>query len=164
IARKAVTEKVETHLVDKATDIAEVVDGKITALFQFFEGVARAPIIRNPEISYQEKTAYLKKEAAFNDKIHRMDLCTIKGIRYTGDGQMIDVSEKDFYQEAAKGNKFVAEPYDSPLDNAFILMFTVPIYDDNRNIIGVLTASVRAENLSHEVKDIVVGETGYCYI
>ena len=34
-ASKAVTEKVEAHLIDKATDTAEVVDGRVTALFQF---------------------------------------------------------------------------------------------------------------------------------
>jgi len=34
-ARKAVTEKVETHLIDKATDTAEIIDGRINALFQF---------------------------------------------------------------------------------------------------------------------------------
>ena len=30
-ARKAVTEKVETHLIDKATDVAEVIDGRVIA-------------------------------------------------------------------------------------------------------------------------------------
>ena len=63
-ARKAVTEKVETHLIDKATDTANIIDGRIRALFQFFEGVARSPILRDPTISYQNKTAYLTKEAA----------------------------------------------------------------------------------------------------
>ena len=34
-ARKAVTEKVETHLIDKATDTAEIIDGRINSLLQF---------------------------------------------------------------------------------------------------------------------------------
>ena len=38
-ARKAVTEKVETHLTDKAADVAEIIDGNINSFFQFFEGV-----------------------------------------------------------------------------------------------------------------------------
>ena len=36
-ARKAVTEKVETHLIDKAADVASVIDGRITAFWQFLE-------------------------------------------------------------------------------------------------------------------------------
>ena len=68
-ARKAVTEKVETHLIDKATDTAEILDGRMTAFWQFLEGIARMPILRDSTLSYQEKTAYLMKEAAFNERI-----------------------------------------------------------------------------------------------
>lgn len=31
-ARKAVIEKIEVHLTDKATDVAEIVDGRLSAL------------------------------------------------------------------------------------------------------------------------------------
>ena len=60
-ARKAVTEKVETHLIDKATDTAEILDGRVTALWQFFEGLARMPAFRNHELSYIEKASRLEK-------------------------------------------------------------------------------------------------------
>jgi len=36
IARKAVTEKVEAHLIDKAEDTAELIDGRINSFFQFY--------------------------------------------------------------------------------------------------------------------------------
>ena len=36
-ARKAVVEKIETHLKDKAADTAAIIDGRITAFFQFFQ-------------------------------------------------------------------------------------------------------------------------------
>ena len=48
-ARKAVIEKVEAHLIDKATDTAEIIDGRINALFQFLEGIARMPAERSEE-------------------------------------------------------------------------------------------------------------------
>ncbi len=163
-ARKAVTEKVETHLIDKATYTAELIDARVTAFFQFFEGIARAPILRDSTASYKEKTAYLKKEAAFNARIHKMDLCDMKGTRYTERGQTLDVSDRDFFIAAAKGKNFVAEPLVSRLDGAFVVVFAVPIYDDNHTIIGVLQATVEASALSHDIEDIVVGESGYCYI
>ena len=163
-ARKAVTEKVETHLIDKATYTANLIDARVTAFFQFFEGIARTPILRDSTVSYREKTAYLKKEAAFNNRIHKMDLCDMQGIRYTDSGQTLDVSDRDFFIAASKGKNFVTEPLVSRLDGAFILAFTVPIYDDNHTIIGVLLATVEASVLSHDIEDIVVGQTGYCYI
>lgn len=47
-ARKAVIEKIQTHLIDKATDTAEIIDGRITAFWQFLEGIARMPFLRDP--------------------------------------------------------------------------------------------------------------------
>ncbi|ERF59779.1 methyl-accepting chemotaxis protein signaling domain protein [Treponema socranskii subsp. socranskii VPI DR56BR1116 = ATCC 35536] len=163
-ARKAVIEKVETHLIDKATDVAEIVDGKANAFFQFFEGVARAPILHDPSVSYREKTAYLKKEAAFNDRIHRMDLADMRGIRHTADGRQLDVSKGDFFIAASRGKRFLSEPLVSRLDGVLIVVFAVPIYDDNHTVTDVLLATVEASMLSHDISDIVVGKTGYCYV
>ena len=163
-ARKAVTEKVESHLIDKASDIAEIIDGNVHSFFQFFEGVARTPILRDATLSYQQKTAYLVKEAAFNNKIHKMNICDMSGIRYAENGQLVDVSDRDYFRAAAQGKNFVAEPIISRLDGAFVLVFTVPVYDDNRTIVSVLLATVEATVLSQDIADIVVGKTGYCFI
>ena len=163
-ARKAVTEKVETHLIDKATDTANIIDGRIRALFQFFEGVARSPILRDPTISYQNKTAYLTKEAAFNSKIHKMNICDMKGIRYAENGQQVNVSDREYFITASKGKNFLTEPVVSRLDGDFILVFTVPVYDDNHTVVCVLLATIEASALSNDIDDIVVGKTGECYI
>lgn len=125
-ARKAVTEKIEAHLIDKATDTAEVIDGKVTAFFQFFEGVARAPILRDPNVSYHEKTMYLSKEAAFNNKIHRMDLADMQGIRYTDDGHTLDTSQQKFFIVASQGKNFLSEPLVSRFDGFLVVVFAVP--------------------------------------
>jgi len=55
LAKKAVIEKVSTHLVDKATSTAEIVDGRVASFFQFVEGIARMPILRDNSVSYSEK-------------------------------------------------------------------------------------------------------------
>ena len=62
-ARKAVIEKVETHLIDKATDTAEIIDGRINAMFQFLEGIARMPTLTDAGASNAEKIKLLQKEA-----------------------------------------------------------------------------------------------------
>ena len=163
-ARKAVTEKVETHLTDKAADVAEIIDGNINSFFQFFEGVSRTPILRDPSISFQAKTAYLVKEAAFNNRIHKMNICDMHGIRYAENGQPVDVSDREYFRAATQGKNFLAEPVISRLDGAFIFVFTVPVYDDNRTVISVLLATVEASALSQDITNIVVGKTGYCFI
>lgn len=64
-ARKTVSEKVVIHLKDKATDTAEIINGRVTAFFQFLEGIARMPILTDKSLSHTEKAAILDKEVAF---------------------------------------------------------------------------------------------------
>lgn len=47
LSRKAVRENVETYLLDKAVDTAEIIDQRIIVLFQFIDGLSRAPIYRS---------------------------------------------------------------------------------------------------------------------
>ncbi|EFW38477.1 protease [Treponema phagedenis] len=55
IAQKAVIEKVETNLIEKAKDTAEIVDCKIDALFQLLESIASIPIFQDDSLTYDMK-------------------------------------------------------------------------------------------------------------
>jgi len=163
-ARKAVTEKVETHLIDKATDVAEILDGRVTALWQFFEGIARMPAFRNPKLSYTEKVKRLEAEIAFNKVLFDSVITDAQGNMYSADGQVIPVNDYDWFKASIVGKDFLSEPFTSAVNGKFILTISVPLYDDNRNILGVLAAAIDAKKLSELIDDIVVGKTGVCYI
>jgi len=164
IARKAVVEKVETHLTDKATDVADIMDAKISAFFQFIEGIARMPQIQETNIPMEEKLQFLQREASFNNKISDFELCDMDGIWYTIDGKLIDVSDRDWYKSAVKGKLFMSEPVASRSSEKLVIACSVPVYDNNRRIVGVLLATVNGTELCNEIKGITVGKTGFCYI
>ena len=162
-ARKAVTEKVETHLIDKATDTAEILDGRVTAFFQFLEGIARTPILRDNSLSYQEKTAYLTKEAAFNNRIKELNITDKNGNFYYAGGS-VNVSDREWFQKSLSGGKFVTEPYIERATGTLVMTFAVPVFDSAHTIVGILSADVNGLQLSEDIADIVVGKTGVCYI
>ncbi len=163
-ARKAVLEKVEAHLTDKATDIAEVIDGRISSVVQFIEGLARMPFLRNNSMTLTEKAELLIKEAERNKKIDYFGICDMQGNRYDGAGLHMSVSDREWFKAASQGKNFITEPAISRITNNMQIIFAVPIYDDDNAIIGVLNAAVPAKLLSEEIDDIVVGQTGECYI
>ena len=162
-ARKAVTEKVATHLIDKATDTAEILDGRVNSFFQFFEGIARTPILRDSTLSYKEKTAYLMKEAAFNERIKELDITDKNGNFYYAGGS-VQVSDREWFQKALSGEKFVTEPYIERATGTLVITFAVPVFDFTHTVVGVLSADVNGLQLSEDISDIVVGKTGVCYI
>ena len=164
-ARKAVTEKVATHLIDKATDTAEIIDGRVNTFFQVLEGIARIPQIRDASVSYQQKMDILINEAKFNSILEELYLVDTDGIQYYSDGTSDNYSNKEWFKDAMQGKRDASEPYvDETADNKLFITFSLPVYDDNKNIIGVLGADIAAKELSNDISDIVVGKTGECYI
>ena len=164
ISKKAVKEKIEAHLVDKASDTAEIIDGRITAMFQFLEGIARMPILIDPTVSYKEKVAQLTKEAAANEKIEQLNLYDLSGVRTTSDGKTVSVVDREWFQAACAGKNFASEPLLSGSSNKLVIVLAVPVYDNNRKISGILNCLIDGMWLSDQIDDIVVGKTGVCYI
>ena len=164
IARKAVMEKVTTQLIDKANDTTEIIDGRIRAFFQFAEGLARMPELRDPNPSLAEKTRYLEKQTETNSDVIATAFVNMQGIFYTNDGRQFDVREREWFQTAKAGTTFISEPYISKLDKSLCITVSVPVHDDGKDVIGVLILDIKGEWFSEQIKDIVVGKTGNCYI
>ena len=164
-ARKAVTEKVETHLIDKATDTANIIDGRIAAFFEFLDGIARMPQIRDRSVSYREKMQLLRNEARFNASIRELYITDTNGLVHNLDGTEVSYNTAQWFKTSIIGKDGVTEPYiDSTISNAFVATCSVPVYDDNKTIVGVLGADIDGFWFSEQIKDIVVGKTGYAYI
>ena len=163
-ARKAVIEKIETHLIDKVQDTAEVIDGRVTAFWQFLEGISRMPAFRNSEMSYMEKSMLLDKEAAFNDQILDLNIADKNGILYTSDGKSTDISHLAWYKDSNGGQRYFAEPFMSPVLHKLVMAVIVPVMDDKNTHIASLVALIPGLWLTDSIDDITVGETGYCYV
>ena len=164
-ARKAVTEKVETHLIDKATDTANIIDGRISAFFEFLDGIARMPQIRDRSVSYREKMQLLHNEAQFNASIRELYITDTNGLVRNLDGTEVSYNTAQWFKTSIAGNDGITEPYiDSTIGNVLVATCSVPVYDDNKNIVGVLGADIDGFWFSEQIKDIVVGKTGYAYI
>ena len=162
-ASNGITEKVEIHLIDKATDTAEIIDGRVNAFWQFLEGIAHMPAFRDPTISYSEKSRLLDNEAAFNDQILDLNIADRKGLLYTSDGRATDISNLAWYKGSNGGQKYFSEPFMSPILKRLVMAVIVPVIDNN-NHIASLVALIPGIWLTDAIDDIVVGKTGYCYI
>ncbi len=164
-ARMAVLEKIETHLIDKASDTAEIIDGRIATMFQFLEGLTRMPLIQDTAIPFQDKMAYLHQEAKRHTMLKELYIADPAGLQHNTDGTTEVYTTDPWFAEAMKGKTFIGAPdIDETRGNALFIAFSMPVYDNNQNIIGVLGADVDGHWISEQIKDIVIGQTGYCYL
>jgi len=165
VARNAVAEKIATHLKDKASDTAEIIDGRIGAFMQFLEGIARMPIFRDPSATYKDKIDVLKKETSYNDLFVEVAIVESNGnMHHTVNKEIISCSDRDWFRLPMQGKKFVTEPFYSRATNNMIITCSIPIYDANEKITDVLVVGILSSYLSDQIDDIVVGKTGYCYM
>ena len=162
-ARKAVTEKVETHLIDKAADVASVIDGRITAFWQFLEGITRMPAFRDKTTTYTVKSGLLDKEAAFNSDILQLNIVDTNGTLYLTDGSTKDIRSLDWYKQSG-GKEFISEPFESPVLHRLVIAVVVPVKDDDNRQVASLVALISGTYLCDLIKDITVGDTGYAFI
>ena len=80
------------------------------------------------------------------------------------DGRILDLKEREWFKKALSGQRHMTEPYISKYDNSLSSTAAIPVYNDSHNIIGVMACDVATTWLSNQVKDIVVGNSGGCYI
>jgi len=163
IARKAVSEKVAAHLIDKASDTAEVIDGRLKAFWQFLQGVARAPVLRSGEYSFVEKTLYLAEEAKTNSDIIDLAFITKEGNVHRHGIKTINIKGQAWLEECLQGKEIFQKPFRS-IDGSLVSAVVVPIYGDRREVVGALSARVQGLYLSSFIRDILVGKTGYCFV
>ena len=94
IARRAVTEKIEDHLIDKANDTAEIINGRVTALLQFIEGISRMPVLRDATASSTARLAFLANEVSFNETIIELNMTDAQGQCMLANGSVLSVVNK----------------------------------------------------------------------
>ena len=164
ISNKAVMEKVESHIVDKAKDTAEIISGKVRKFFQFAEGIARSNILRDNSISSREKALFLEREVAFNKDMQLLAFVDRRGRCSLSDGTLLQLENRDWFKRSMSGENYISEPYVSKADSSLIITVSVPVYDNNRNVIGVLMCDISGTWLSDLTKNIVIGSSGDCYI
>ena len=164
ISNKAVMEKIEAHLIDKAKDTAEIVNGNVRTFFQFAQGIARSNILRDNSISGIEKARFLEREVAFNKDLQLLAFVDGNGRCPLSNGSVLRLEDRDWFKRSMNGELYISEPYVSKADSSLIITVSVPVYDNAHRVIGVLMCDISGMWLSDRTKDIVVGKSGDCYI
>lgn len=87
------------------------------------------------------------------------------GTAYTSHKKVVDVSQRRYFQESMKGKNYVSEPLDDVYDpNVKINVYSVPIYDEYKNIKGVFFTTYKNEDFKKFLRISSFNGKGYSYI
>ncbi|MGP1427566.1 MAG: methyl-accepting chemotaxis protein [Treponema sp.] len=162
-ARQAVRTRVGLHLIGKANDTANIINGKLDSFFQFMEGISGMHQLTDPSFSIADRLALLEQETKHCKWILDLQVSDPNGDAHTYSGVVNDFKTA-WFQTAINGCKAFSEPFKSAFDNSMVSIISLPLFGDGKKIIGTLNAVIDGFEISKNVKDIVVGKTGECYV
>lgn len=125
-------------LAGVANQGAAIVETKINLSMSILRNLAEM-LERTEEIQQQENLDYLNQvlEDENLDMI-RLGIATPDGTAITTTGNVLNVSDRDYFQECMKGNEIVTGSVKSRIFDAEIIFLAVPISDETDGIKGVL--------------------------
>ena len=158
----ALNSQIETSIYEYAKNGARILQGEIQSNFRILNVAAGKNEIRDSSIPIKDKIQYLVSDANANKSygILRFGIAGLDGISYMTNGNSSDVSSRDYFMASTKGESFITSPTLAKSDNALVSMYSVPLYDENNRIFGVLFAVVDANFLCEVLKDFYDGIEG----
>ena len=162
-ARQAVRTRVGLHLIGKANDTASIINGKLDSFFQFMEGISGMHQLTDPSFSIADRLALLEQETKHCKWILDLQVSDPNGDAHTYSGVVNDFKTA-WFQTAINGGKAFSEPFKSAFSNSMVSIISLPLFGDGKKIVGTLNAVIDGFEISKNVKDIVVGKTGECYV
>lgn len=104
-------------------------------------------------------------EAASRNNFRRIGVARADGTAYTSDNQTINISEREYFQEALQGQNVVSDNIIGHVESENILVYAVPLVDEKtNNINGVLFATYSLDTFRNMIELNFFGGEGYSYL
>ena len=163
-AQRALTARVNAHLIDKVNDIASFINSDIQVDFSFLSGFMHNTAMKDPSVSFTEKTRIVRDDIGYADTLNFFNICDTKGNSYYADGTVTFVGDTDWYKSAVNGKPFITEPHISTLTKKLEVILAVPLLDNDDKVIAVLGAGLGGTVICDTISEIEIGKTGNCHI
>ncbi|KZL89693.1 methyl-accepting chemotaxis protein [Clostridium magnum] len=141
-----------------ASNIQSQVEGKLSTL----EAIAARPEIKDTNNPWENKMPILIEEGKKIGSITMAIVDKNGDIKYT-DGKTSNIKDRPYFQKALSGKSNISDLLVSKTDGALVVVYAVPIKDNNE-VIGVLLEAIDGNKLSETTNQIKIGATGNAFM
>lgn len=161
---KNATQDAHQGLIDMAEQEARYIQARVSERLTYMGALAQNPILLNPDMTFEEKTAFFENEAkrtgylafAFAD---RNGDATVFNAKH----ETTNISSRDYFQKALSGQPAVSDVIVSNATGELVLIFAAPVYQQG-NVVGVIYGRRDGNALSEIVSEVSYKQTGYAYM
>ncbi len=159
--RDSLTESVNKYISAVTSDVANQIGAANQKEFAALKSYANMSVIKDENTSMWDKQQILYEAVArMGSRYENIGYLDAKGMNYTRDGRLVDLSGREYFQRAIKGEDFLVDPYYSEIAKRTFTTYAVPIKQDDGRITGVLIMHVIGNAVEELCKTIDIGQ-GY---
>lgn len=120
--------------------------------------------IQESELSLDETINYFHQVAQKRTEIKRFGIADIDGNAVTSDQQKFNIQTRDYFQKSMQGEFATSSTISDFVDEQSINVHSVPIYNQNNKIDGVLFATFYNDKLANTLSNASFNNNGYSLI
>jgi methyl-accepting chemotaxis protein len=162
ISSKALTDTANTTMAAIVQQATRVVESRAHEQLNIVKMIAERANISNSDVSIDYKLASLQGDVS-RQKYIKVGIADLNGDIKFSNATSANVSDREYFKRALAGESAISDPLMSKTENRIVVVYAVPIKEDNQ-VIGVLTATKEGSEISSIVDDITFGKTGKAFM
>ena len=163
ITNKASHSQISSDLNHVISNVADSVTALNSKELTILQTLANIPQIRDEKVSLYEKSQIIYSFFTVN-KADYIDMCILdtNGNAYIkGTKNIVNFSERSYFQEPMKGKNHILDPFINKVDGNMALFYAVPVYNDAKQIINVIFSVVDGYSISRLMQNFTVGKNSH---
>lgn len=157
-ASKGIAQSAFAHIDAVSTDVVNQITAINSKHFQSLHSIARLDMIRDGNVSLAEKqTEIVNVVSAISDNCIDIAFYDANGDALLADGRRLNFASRPYFQEAFAGKDFLSNPKFSTVTNSILQHYSVPVYDYNNKIIGVVVMVIEGNTIQETIEKIDMG-------
>lgn len=173
LASDALQSTIEEELKSSTDSTARYVSAELATMQGFLkvanknslltELTAGTPTGEQKENAYRYLAGIQQENADFMETLAVVDASGRAIVTNASGNPELDVSDRDYYQEALKGTEVVSEVIISRETGKPVVAIAFPLHDQGQTT-GVLFGTIAFERIASPVSQVKIGDSGYAYM
>ena len=164
-ARDAALKIVEAELDATTVLSAKYIASEITTDMSVLQALSLRPTLKDPSIPWDQKINDLGNVLELDESRLMYGIADTKGFARFTNGETLDVSDAEYFRKSMKKQPFVTDPMESSIyKGEMIIVYSVPVLDDNGNVCAVLFLEKNAKILSERMNDVFVSDNAKLFM
>lgn len=160
IKEDIVNESVDNVLMNTEKQ-TEILKEYLNIQYRYLEGIGNH--ISGQDLFCEDNINLIKSIKKYT-KLENVGIINCDGESHYDNGVVKNVAHREYFQEALKGNRVLSDPLESAVAGETRVILAVPIYNQQKEIIGVLGGSYDIGDLNEIVFKKIYGGKGSAFI